>query len=72
MYSIKITYSALSISTKRAVFTNDSRIGFNFRADAFKSNVSSSPTLFKVDEKIELIRDFVELVNFLDVFDELI
>ena len=35
----------------------DSRIGFNFRAEAFKSNGSSSLSI--VLEKIELNLDFV-------------
>merc|ERR1712073_41326 len=58
--------SILPMSIKRAVFTVDSRIGFIFRAEAFKSNGSSSPTLSKVDENIELIRDFVTLVEVTD------
>merc|ERR550534_2480395 len=62
--------SAKSMSTKRPVFTMDSLIGLNFRAEAFKSKGSSSPILSTVDEKIELIRDFVEFVNRFDVFVE--
>ena len=58
------------MSTKRPVFTIDSLIGFNFRAEAFKSKGSSSPILSTVDEKIELIRDFVEFVSRLDVVVE--
>ena len=41
------------------MFTYDSLIGFIFLAEAFKSNVSSSPKLSTVDEKIELILDFL-------------
>ena len=66
----KKTHSAKSMSTKRPVFTIDSLIGFNFRAEAFKSKGSSSPILSTVDEKIELIRDFVEFVNRFDVVVE--
>ena len=60
----------LPMSIKRAVFTVDSRIGFTFRAEAFKSNGSSSPTLSKVDENIELIRDFVDFVTRVEVTEE--
>ena len=64
------THSVKSMSTKRAVFTYDSLIGFIFLAEAFKSNVSSSPKLSTVDEKIELILDFVEFVTRFEAIDD--